>query len=137
MPEGYIKEFPGFDELILSFDELQTIIKNPDANRQWHKMLSSVAGIYLIVDMTDGGQYIGSASGNNGILGRWSNYADSHHGNNKRLLALLKDEPERYKNFQFTILRTLPKTLTSDQVIAYEQKYKQKLGTRVFGLNEN
>lgn len=137
LPKGYVKEFPGFDELILSFDELQTIIKNPDANRQWHTMLSSVAGIYLITDMTDGNQYVGSAYGDKGILGRWVNYVETHHGNNKGLISILENEPERYKNFQFSIFRTLPKTMTNDQVIGYEQKYKQKLGTRAFGLNEN
>jgi len=100
-------------------------------------MLSSVAGIYLIVDLSDGSQYIGSAYGKDGILGRWTQYANSYHGGNEKLIKLLKDEPERYKKFQFCILRTLPKSMTDVQVIAYEQLYKNKLGTRTFGLNIN
>lgn len=137
LPQGYVKEFPGFDDTILSFNELHVIIKNPDANRIWHTMLSSVAGIYLIVDMIDGSQYVGSAYGQDGILGRWTNYVDNRHGGNSRMKDLLEAEPERYNNFQFTVLRTLPKSLTNAQVIAYEQIYKQKLGSRAFGLNGN
>lgn len=74
LPNGYVKEFPGFDDLILTFEELSIIIKNPDANRVWHTMLASVAGVYLIVDTIDGRQYVGSAYGEKGILGRWGNY---------------------------------------------------------------
>ncbi|MDG0789952.1 GIY-YIG nuclease family protein [Cohnella ginsengisoli] len=137
LPSGYVKEFPGFDNLILNYDELATIIKNPDPNRVWHNMLKSVAGVYLIVDLTNGSQYVGSASGEEGILGRWKTYVDSQHGGNARLMELLSLEPDRYKHFQFSILSALPRTLTKTQVISHEQKYKQKLGSRAFGLNAN
>lgn len=137
LPSGYVKEFPGFDELILTFDELNTIVKNPDANRQWHTMLSSVNGVYLITDLTDGSQYIGSAYGKDGILGRWIEYVRTHHGGNDKLIMLLASEPERYRNFQYSILRALPKSMLDVQVISYEQLYKAKLGTRAFGLNSN
>lgn len=70
LPKGYYDEFPGFEDFILTFTELETVINNPDANRDWHKMLASVYGIYLIVDLEDGRQYVGSAYGNEGILGR-------------------------------------------------------------------
>lgn len=137
LPAGYVKEFPGFEDVIITFDELQTIVNSPDPNRIWHTMLSSVAGVYLITDMTDGNQYVGSASGKLGIMGRWRSYAETRHGGNIRLMALLQVEPERYKNFQYSILRTLPKSLTQTEVVGFEQKYKQKLGSRAFGLNGN
>lgn len=137
LPSGYVKEFPGFDDLILTFDELHTIVNSPDSNRIWHTMLSSVAGVYLITDMTNGSQYVGSASGEQGIMGRWRGYADSPHGGNIKLMSLLQVDPNRYKNFQYSILRTLPKSLTRTEVIGFEQKYKQKLGSRAFGLNGN
>lgn len=136
LPDGYVKEFPGFDEVLLTFEEL-CIINKPDSNRLWHTMLSSVAGVYLITDLTDGNQYIGSASGNLGILGRWKDYASSLHGGNTKLMSLLQTDPNRYKQFQYSILRTLPKSLTRNEVITYEKKLKQKLGTRAFGLNGN
>jgi hypothetical protein len=137
LPQGHVKEFPGFDELILTYHELKTIINNPDANRVWHTLLSSVAGIYLIVDMTDGSQYVGSAYGEHGLLGRWKTYVSKQDGGNTRLIALLQEEPDRYKRFQFSVLRTLPKSLTMPQVISYENIYKQKLGSRSYGLNGN
>lgn len=125
LPFGYIKEFPGFTETILTYEELSIIVRNPDANRIWHTMLSSVAGIYLIVDTTTGNQYVGSASGQHGLLGRWRNYVDIPHGGNSRLTDLLQTDPIRYKSFQFSILHTLPKSMVPVQVYAFENLYKQ------------
>ncbi|MFD0871718.1 GIY-YIG nuclease family protein [Paenibacillus residui] len=136
-PEGYVNAFPGFDQIILSYQQLRKIIKNPDANRQWHLMLSSVSGVYLILDSVDGRQYIGSASGEEGILGRWRNYADIPHGHNALLKELLERDPERYNSFQFSILCTLPRSMPKSIVVSQEQIYKQKLGSRAFGLNAN
>jgi len=136
-PEGYTRDFPGFDELLLSFSELEKIVKNKDANRIWHTMLGSVAGVYLIVDTTTGFQYVGSAYGEEGILGRWKTYTDNRHGGNKILIELLNEFPDRYKEFQFTILQTLPRSMNKDLVIRKEQVYKTKLGTRAYGLNGN
>ena len=38
---------------------------------------------------------------------------------------------------QFTILRTLPKSMTAGEVIEIEAAFKRKLGSRAFGLNAN
>lgn len=137
LPKGYFDKFPGFLNFTLNFYELKKIIERPDSNREWHRMLGSVAGIYLILDTINGLQYIGSASGEKGILGRWEQYAKNSHGNNKLLIDLLNKHPERYKSFKFSILQTLPRTLTAKEVVAQEKKYKEKLGTRAFGLNGN
>ena len=72
-----------------------------------------------------------------GLIGRWRNYIDSKHGDNKRLKELLAKDPQRYAAFSFSILRTLSRSLTSKEVIAIEGKYKAQLGTRAFGLNAN
>jgi len=74
-------------------------------------MLAAVAGVYLIVDRKTGKQYVGSASGEGGILSRWRSYADTGHGGNKRLIDLAACDPEGL--------------------------YKEKLGSRAFGLNSN
>lgn len=137
LPKGYYDNFPGFEDFILTFRDLETIINNPNANRVWHQMLASVKGIYLIVDLEDGKQYVGSAYGKEGILGRWKEYAQNGHGNNQLLKKLIVDYPNRHLSFQYTILKTLPKTLTDSEVINYEKLYKNKLGTRTFGLNLN
>jgi hypothetical protein len=135
LPVGYVKGFPGYLDFVLRYDELQKIMNAPEANREWHTMLSSVAGVYLIMDTESGKQYVGSAYGKRGILGRWKEYATTGHGGNVLLKKILAQDSKAAKNFQFTILRTLPKTLTNKEVINYENLYKEKLGTRAFGLN--
>jgi hypothetical protein len=137
LPKGHLKEFPGFLDFILDFNDLKIMINNPEPNKLWHQMLESVNAIYLITDQITGQQYVGSAYGAGGLLGRWKNYANTGHGGNKLLVELLSNDAEYARNFTFTVLRTLPKTLTDQEVIAKEKLYKDKLGSRVFGLNSN
>ncbi|KAA0761717.1 GIY-YIG nuclease family protein [Bacillus sp. TE8-1] len=137
LPKGYVKDFPGYLELNLYYRELQGIMSDPTANVVWHRMLSSVGGVYLILDTKDGMQYVGSASGKDGIFGRWKEYAKNGHGGNKKLKGLLEIDPERVQKFRFTILQTLPRTLTRNEVLLEESKYKDKLGSRAYGLNLN
>ena len=138
LPEGYVKDFPGYLDFVLDFHELKQIIGNSDANKVWHQMLSGQAGIYLISDRKTGAQYVGSAYGKEGILQRWQTYVDKNMKENQQLIALMDAHLDEYaKNFRFTILRILPKTMQKDEVIRYENLYKEKLGTRVFGLNSN
>jgi GIY-YIG catalytic domain len=128
-PTGHAQEFPGLDNVLLSFRELCEIIANPSANREWHRALSSVFGIYLITCASDGHQYVGSAYGEGGILGRWKNYAATGHGGNIRLKPRDPDE------FRFSILRMLPTDSRPEEVIAVERTYMKKLGSRAHGLN--
>ena len=55
------KVFSGFENLILTYDELKEIVENPTIYEAWHTALSSVNAIYLIVDRETGKQYVGSA----------------------------------------------------------------------------
>jgi hypothetical protein len=137
LPQGYVTEFPGYLDFILTFQELTKIIENQSANREWHLMLGAVAGVYLIVDNRTGLQYVGSAYGQDGVLGRWTQYAKNGHGDNLKLKEIIKIDPNAASHFRFSILRTLPRTLTKNEVIAYEALYKRKLGSRSFGLNAN
>jgi hypothetical protein len=137
LPRGYVREFPGYLDFLLTYQELADIVSSPAANREWHRSLSAVAGIYLIIDRTTGAQYVGSAIGGNGILGRWRAYVAQPHGGNRLLRDLLEKHPGRYRDFQFTLLRTLDKTLSKNEVFAIEAAYKRKLGSRAFGLNAN
>lgn len=129
--------FSGFENLILRYDELKEIIENPTIYDSWHTALSSVNAIYLIVDTETGRQYIGSAYGEGGLLGRWSCYINTQHGNDKKLRVLICNYPERYHSFQFSILQILPKTVTAKDVIAVESLYKKKLMSIKFGMNDN
>jgi hypothetical protein len=137
LPKGYVREFPGFMDVVLRYDELVDIVSNPTAHRDWHRMLRSVAAIYLILDTKTGNQYVGSAYGENGLLSRWATYAGNGHGGNEQLRSLVGSRPEASRDLQFSILQTLPIILTSKEVIAYEVLHKRKLGTRAHGLNSN
>lgn len=48
LPNGYSRDFPGFDRVLLSYEELEKIVRHPEPNRIWHTMLQSVASVYLI-----------------------------------------------------------------------------------------
>ncbi len=137
LPKGYTRPFPGYLDFILTHDELVRIINFPEANREWNTSLSAVAGIYLIVQASTGAQYVGSAYGPQGILGRWKSYASNGHGDNARLKHLQSVHPDVQRDFRYSILRTLSKSLTAREVIEYETFYKDKLGTRAHGLNAN
>lgn len=136
LPKGYLGEFPGLTNFILDFNELRRLIENPDANREWKNHLSSVNGIYMILDKSNGNQYIGSACGNEGIWQRWSEYSKNRHGYNSQLIILC-DDVNYHKNFQYTILQTLPSNLSKIEVIKIENLYKQKFGSKTYGLNSN
>lgn len=130
--------FNGYENFILTYDELKNIVNDPMAYESWHTALSSVNAIYLIVDRKNGKQYVGSAYGKDGLLGRWTHYVDSLHGGDKLMKELLCDYPDRYMHFQFSILQLLPKTATPDDVINTETLWKKKLLTyEPFGMNQN
>ena len=132
------KVFTDYLDFILDFNELKEIIKDRDGFKDWHLMLGAVKGIYLILDKSTGNKYIGSAYRESGILGRWEEYVTTNgHGNNKQLKALMVKDKNHARNFQFTVMMTLPKTMTSTEVIDREILFKKKLGTRSFGLNSN
>jgi len=131
-------EFSSYDKILLSFDTLKTIITHPNQHTEWEKRLSAVAGIYLITDTKTGKHYIGSASGlEGGIWGRWSNYARTKHGGNKRLIELITADPDYCNNFQFSILEVFPIKRDRHEILEYEALYKRKMGTVRFGLNDN
>lgn len=132
------KPFPGFEELILTYDVLREIVEDQTSIYEgWRAALKSVKAVYLIVDRETGTQYVGSAYGQDGLLGRWSCYAASLHGNNKRMKELICGYPERYHQFQFSILQVFSKTVPDDEVIQAENLYKKKLMSIRFGMNDN
>ncbi|MDG1287946.1 MAG: GIY-YIG nuclease family protein [Rickettsiales bacterium] len=137
LPKGYMGNFPGLLNFVLDFDELQKLTANPEANADWRHHLSAVNGIYLILDSNTGQQYIGSACGNEGIWQRWRNYAASKTGGNKELIALLERDSNYQRHFRYSILQPLPSNVTQKEVVRVENLYKEKFGSRAFGLNAN
>lgn len=130
-PINSIGDFTSYDSILLSYKDLVHLIRDTDSNISWVNALSSVNGVYLIKNKSDGRLYVGSAYGKGGILGRWASYAKTGHAGNK----LLKDlDPHA---FEFSILEISPSTMSAEDVIARENRWKECLGTREFGLNEN
>lgn len=133
------KSFPGFENLILSFNELEEVVKNETDYEQWRVAMSSVYAIYLVIDKKTGEQYVGSAYGDGGLWGRWSEYvATGGHGNNKLMVEHLKDMDSDCCDLQFSVLQILSKALADKEVIEqFENRWKEKLLTKDFGLNAN
>lgn len=137
LPPNYVMDFPGYYDVKVSYHQLCQMMKDPESNREWYRMLSSISGVYIILDTVTGNQYIGSGYGKGGIWSRWKSYAKKPSGGNKRLKELLLKSPDRHNFFQFSILRVLEPGSNKDEVITQESFIKEKLGSRAFGLNEN
>ena len=100
--------------------------------------LSSVSSIYLISDKLTGKNYVGSASGTEGIWGRWCNYSFDGHGGNTELRRLLGDNGDTYSsNFQYSILEVHDPNLDFEIIQKREQWWKKVLLSVEFGMNEN
>lgn len=130
------RPFVGFESLMLTFDELKEVVENGTDYELWHAAMASVDAIYLIVDTKTGDQYVGSTYGQDGLLQRWTTYVKTGgHGGNK----LMKEHLENHSchDLQWSVLQVLPKSLSNEQIIATEQLWKDKLGTRAHGLNLN
>lgn len=137
LPPNAIAEFESYESTVLMHHELVQMMRNSISNYTWHNALRSVNGIYCITDTRNGRNYVGSAYGAGGIWGRWSNYSLNGHGDNKRLVALLAEEPQAVEALQFSILEILPATSTPKDAVTKENLWKQKLGSRVGGYNHN
>ena len=98
------RTFPGYEEVAISFGELEAIVRNdrPD----WKAALESVKGVYLITDAKSGKQYVGSAYGDQGVWSRWEDYVKSGHGGNAEIRDWLRDRGLDYcrANFRFALL---------------------------------
>lgn len=136
-PKGFVSLFPGWDKVHLSHKELTEIISNPNGNKDWYEYLSRHSGVYVIFDSSTGNQYVGSASGGNGIWSRWEGYAKTGHNGNKALKVLAKKNEDFANNFTYSLHHVFPRTVSKNDVLYYESLLKNKLGSRAYGLNEN
>lgn len=131
-----IGEFPGFNSILLSHAKLKAIVQGNIES--WLTALGNVAGVYVITDNSTGKQYVGSAYGGVGILGRWRVYTENGHGGNSELKAILSNKGLIYtKNFQYSILEVCDLNANKEFVIARESHWKNVLRTRQFGMNKN
>ena len=136
-PGRALQPFSDYLDFTLQYRELQELMANPAAHRDWQSSLSAVAGVYLILAETTGEQYVGSAYGLSGIWGRWQRYASNGHAGNKLLEQIVNDDAAYPNAFRYSVLQVLPKSTKDAEVIRWETQYKVKLGTRATGLNAN
>lgn len=117
---------PDWRSIDLSWGELQRLPGSWEgALRQWR-------GVYFIFDESDSKGYVGSACGEQNILGRWRNYAARGDGGNRMLRGR---DPEF---FRFSILERASPDMPADEIVALEQTWKARLHTRApHGLNLN
>ena len=132
------RAFPGYEEIDLSFEELEALVRNnrPD----WKAALESVKGVYLISDELTGKRYVGSAIGDSGIWSRWCTYAFSGHGGNVELRTLATDPSLDYcrRAFRFSLLEHRSRLISDETVLVRESFWKRVLLTRgAQGLNRN
>ena len=134
--ENNLPVFVRYEDVMLNYTQLKAIINSN--NPEWKSRLESCNCIYLILDKSNGKQYVGSTYNTKGIWGRWSEYAKTGHGNDIELKKCIGSDPKyAEKNFQWCILETLPIKILQDQAIERESLYKRKLGTRIYGHNKN
>jgi hypothetical protein len=131
-------EFPGFENIVISFHELKSIIdtQKPD----WKAALSGVKGVYCIHDRSNGKKYIGSAYGEAGIWSRWASYAWSGHGGNVHLQRAVADHGIAHvmNHFQIALLEYRPASTDDTIIIAREGHWKRLMLSRGdFGYNGN
>lgn len=131
-----IQEFPGFDNVNVSYEILKKITEQEI--QTWKSNLSKAKGVYLIVDTKTGRQYVGSASGDEAIWNRWSDYVKNGHGGNKGLKDIIDIEGASYAcNFQFSILEISNLNTSDLYIYQRESHWKDVLLTRDFGYNHN
>ncbi len=132
LPKVYSNDFfPGYTNVNVSWKSLQNLINK----ESWRTALGNQKGVYLLVDSKTGKLYVGSAYGQDMLLGRWETYMRTCHGGNKKLKRLKNDYIQ--ENFYFTILETFNQN-TDDQIIIERECYwKNVLRTRDFGYNDN
>lgn len=128
--------FPGYGDVLLTFDELRKVVTDR-WHAPWRAALSSVQGIYAILDTRTGQLYVGKADGKERILGRWTSYSQDGHGGNVALKELGVKDPTHKQDFMFSILRVFDPNAPTTEVNAAESHFKRALTTQQFRLNRN
>lgn len=125
--------FPGYENVNLSWNELNRIIDKKD----WKAALENQKGVYLITDVATNKRYVGSAYGKDMLLGRWRNYVENGHGGNVELKGLSMEYIKA--KFRYSILDIYRSTTNDNVIINRESHWKKVLLTRDerFGYNRN
>jgi hypothetical protein len=133
--------------------------KDIDGDPVWRERLGRVVGVY-IVQTGEGDLYVGAAYGkgkggnSGGFLGRWNAYAGTHdvalgeddnaglRGNTGMRKYLTEgcspaEQKRRLFDLRFSIAHVMDSSARDKEVLQMESWFKQKLGSRAHGLNDN
>lgn len=134
--DGY--DFPGYDKVRLSYEQLSIIIKQN--KKDWRAALENQKAVYLITDTNNGKLYVGSATSDYGmLLQRWSNYVENGHGGNVELRRLVEEKGFEYaqKHFQYSILENYNAKVDDHIILERESWWQDTLQSRKHGYNAN
>ena len=131
-------EFPGYDQVRLSYAKLAAIIKFQKSS--WVAALENQKAVYLITDRSNGKMYVGSATSEKGmLLLRWTSYVENGHGGNVELIRLIQkcgfDHVKKY--FQYSILENYNAKIDDHVILERESWWKETLQSKKFGYNDN
>lgn len=132
------EDFPGYDKVSLTYSQLKNIIDRH--KKDWMAALENQKAVYLIRDTYNGKLYVGSATGENGmLLQRWTSYVDNGHGGNSELRMVAQSQGFDYikKYFRYAILENYNARVDKHVILERESWWKETLGTRTFGYNSN
>ena len=107
-PDIASEKFNGYQNVSIVYKNLKIALNDPT----WIGALKNVKAIYAIIDISNGKLYIGSACGNGGLFGRWSDYINNLTGGNQEFEDIKKINGEDYikkilniLSLKFSILR--------------------------------
>jgi hypothetical protein len=127
-------EFPGFENVRLSFDDLKYIIDNEKP--EWKSAMENQKAIYLIADKSNAKKYVGGTYGADMLWGRWRDYSNNGHGGDVELKKL--ESNYIHENFQFTVLETFKSKVDDPTIYERENWWKETLMSRLpHGYNAN
>ncbi len=132
------KPFPGYDQVCLSFNELEGIVKRRPAD--WVNALENQKAVYVITDKSNGRLYIGSATSDSKmLLARWESYVYNGHGGNVELEKIvdIKGIDHIKQNFQYSIIENYNAKIDDEYVRSREVFWKKVLQSEKHGYNKN
>lgn len=122
---GEIDEpYPGHS---LFLQQLSAIEALPSS---WRAVLQAARGVYLLTCPRTREQYVGSACGQGGFIGRW----EQHVRMEGDAVAFRSRDPSDYR---VSILEVAGSLANDHDILAMEQRWKDKLQSREMGLNRN
>ena len=131
-------EFPGYDKVRLSYEQLAGIIAYH--KNSWVAALENQKAVYLITDKSNGKLYVGSATSKEGmLLARWMSYAQNGHGGNTELIKLIHEKGFDHvkKYFQYSILENYNAKVDDKIILERESWWKETLQSKKHGYNDN